>query len=102
MSAPASPLGGDLTIRHATRRHAELLDWLDRAGPEDALDVTRVQACDTAGLQLLLALWRERQRQGCGLRLGNPTPSLQDTLQRCGLGDLLAPIAPITPIVQVA
>lgn len=47
-------IDGDLTIRHAARRQAQLLDWLALAGPDDALDVSQVSACDTSGLQLLL------------------------------------------------
>jgi anti-anti-sigma factor len=82
-------IDGDLTIRHAARRRTQLLDWLAQAGPDDALDLAQVSACDTAGLQLLLALRRSRAEQSHGLRLCNATPGLSEVLQRSGLGDLL-------------
>lgn len=82
-------IDGDLTIRHAARRQAQLLDWLALAGPDDALDVSQVSACDTSGLQLLLALRRSRAEQGRGLRLQQPSAALSEVLQRSGLRDLL-------------
>lgn len=82
-------IDGDLTIRHAARRQAQLLDWLALAGPDDTLDVSQVGACDTSGLQLLLALRRSRVEQGHGLRLLQPSAALTEVLRRSGLGDLL-------------
>lgn len=82
-------IDGDLTIRHAARRQAQLLDWLALAGPDDTLDVSQVGACDTSGLQLLLALRRSRIEQGRGLRLRQPSAAMSEVLQRSGLGDLL-------------
>ena len=82
-------IDGDLTIRHAARRRGQLLDWLAQAGPDEALDVAQVTACDAAGLQLLLALRRSRAEQVLALRLCHTTPALADMLQRSGLGNLL-------------
>lgn len=82
-------IDGDLTIRHAARRRTQLLDWLAQAGPDETLDVAQVAACDTAGLQLLLALRRSRAEQGLGLQLQHPTAALTEVLQRSGLSDLL-------------
>lgn len=84
------PIDGDLTIRHATRRREQLLAWLAEAGPDDALDMARVAACDSSGLQLLLALRLSRVGQGRGLALCNVTPALAEVLQRCGLDNTLA------------
>lgn len=85
-------IDGDLTIRHAARRRAQLLDWLAQAGPDEALDVAQVGACDTAGLQLLLALRRSRAEQGRGLQLQHPTAALTEVLQRSGLAEVLAEV----------
>jgi ABC-type transporter Mla MlaB component len=82
-------IDGDLTIRYASRRRVQLLDWLAQARPDEALDVAQVKACDTAGLQLLLALRRSRAEQGLGLGLCHPTAALTEVLQRSGLSDLL-------------
>ena len=82
-------IDGDLTIRHAARRRAQLLDWLSQAAPDETLDVAQVHACDAAGLQLLLALRRSRAEQGLGLQLRHPTVALSEALQRSGLTDLL-------------
>jgi anti-anti-sigma factor len=81
----ALPIDGDLTIRHAARRREQLLAWLAEAGPEDSLDVAHVAACDSAGVQLLLALRLSRAGQGHGLVLRNVAPALADVLQRCGM-----------------
>lgn len=86
---PDLTLDGDLTIRHAARRRGQLLDWLAQAGPDDALDVGRVSACDTAGLQLLLALRSSRAAQGRGLKLRHVSPALAGVLALCGLTEAL-------------
>ena len=78
-------IDGDLTIRHASRRREQLLAWLAEAGPDDPLDMARVTMCDTAGLQLLLALRRSRAEQGHGLALCNVAPALAEVLQHGGL-----------------
>lgn len=82
-------LDGDLTIRHAARRRGQLLDWLAQAGPDDALDVAQVSACDTAGLQLLLALRSSRLAQGRSLTLRHVSPALAGVLALCGLTETL-------------
>lgn len=85
-------IDGDLTIRHAARRRTQLLDWLAQAGPDEALDMAQVAACDTAGLQLLLALRRSRAEQGRGLQLQHTTAALTEVLQRSGLAEVLADV----------
>ncbi|WP_338413202.1 STAS domain-containing protein [uncultured Sphaerotilus sp.] len=85
----ALSIDGDLTIRHAARRREQLLTWLAEAGPDDALDVAGVAACDSSGLQLLLALRLSRARQGRGLVLCHAPPALAELLQRCGLDGTL-------------
>ena len=82
-------IDGDLTIRHATRRRAQLLDWLAGSNPGDTLDVAQVAACDSSGLRLLLALRRSLAERGRSLALCNVTPPLAELLQRCGLEDTL-------------
>ncbi|MEX8494272.1 STAS domain-containing protein [Sphaerotilus sp.] len=85
----ALSIDGDLTIRHATLRREQLLAWLAEASPGDALDMARVAACDSSGLQLLLALRRSRAERGHGLALRNVAPALSEVLKRCGLDSTL-------------
>lgn len=85
----AVSIDGDLTIRHATRRRTQLLAWLAEANLGDPLDMAQVTACDTSGLQLLLALRLSMVEQGRSLALCNVTPPMAELLQRCGLEDTL-------------
>ena len=90
-------IDGDLTIRHAARRQAQLLDWLARAGPDEPLDVGQVSACDTAGLQLLLGLRQSRSTQGRPLVLHHVAPALAGVLALCGLTEALPASTGDTP-----
>lgn len=55
-----------------------------------ALDMSRVERVDTAGLQLLLMLRREAQAGGGSLALHAPGPGLRELAHFYGLDALLA------------
>jgi anti-anti-sigma regulatory factor len=65
------PLAGRWTIAEAEDRRTELLTALAQAD-RLALDTSGVEALDTAGLQLLIALRRSAAHAGKALRLTPP------------------------------
>lgn len=78
-------LDGELTITGAAGHHATLLAAL--AQPDEALvlDLSEVEACDSAGIQLLLATRRSLAAQGRALRLAGLSDSVVQALRTYGL-----------------
>ena len=74
----------DLTIYHALEQKHRLLDAL--AGTDDLeLDLLQVREIDTAGLQLLILLKREAERQGKNVTLSGHSPTVRQILDFCNL-----------------
>lgn len=88
MTAPTLVLTGELTIGEAAAQHEKLRDAL--AVGQCRLDLASIDACDSAGVQLLLAARRSAQAQGLALVIDSPSTALQESLRRYGLDHLLA------------
>ncbi len=73
---------GALAIDTVTRAKAPLLAVLARADRID-LNLSGVERFDTAGLQLLLLLWREARDAGRHLRLTDVSAPVHATMRRC-------------------
>lgn len=86
--APACAVEGMLTIHQAAVLREQLLAACESGST--TLDLRAVTECDTAGVQLLLALDHSLQRQGRRLQLQNLPPVVQEALRRCGLDAMLA------------
>lgn len=88
--APAESLnlGDELTIVHAALLRERLLEWLPQA--DGRLDLSGVHACDSAGIQLLLALSRSLHESGRTLQILQPSTAVVEALQRYGLDALRA------------
>lgn len=82
-------LEGDLTIAAAAGQAAGLLGALD-AGRDLTLDLARVVDCDSAGVQLLLALRCSLAQRGRALRLAGVDGSVEAALDTLGLRDAFA------------
>lgn len=74
----------DLTIYHALDHKDELLDALSTAD-ELQLDLSQIEAIDSAGLQLLILLGSEAQRAGKSLRLVAPSQAVSEVIALCNL-----------------
>jgi anti-sigma B factor antagonist len=85
-SAPAAP-GPEWTIHEAARLREQLLAHLEAGS--SCLDLSGVSACDSAGVQLLLAARRSAQQRGQTLELLQPSDAVLESLRRYGLGPLL-------------
>ncbi len=85
-------LDGELTIRTAAQVHEQLQQAL--AEGHHALDLSRIEAIDSAGVQLLLAARRSLVNGGMGLHIQGASQPVQELLTLYGLRDAFAPAAP--------
>lgn len=90
-------------MNKAPRANLELPAALDVAGapelrallvaalrhPEIAIDGSKIQQLDTAGVQLLCALVRAAERRGVALRWTVVSPMLVTCVKLLGVGDVL-------------
>lgn len=81
-------LEGGLAIGEVAAQHARLCEWV--AGGLAELDLSEVAECDTAGVQLLLALRRAAAAGGRSLHLVQPSPAVAEAARRLGAAELLA------------
>lgn len=90
MTAP-HPLAidGELCIAEAAALRQTLLQALPAPAQALALDLSAVSACDSAGVQLLLALRRSLAEQGSALHLAKPAEPVRQALAVFGLDELL-------------
>jgi len=89
MSAATLHMDGDLTIHAAAPASETLRAALAAAGGDVVLDLSQVQACDSAGAQLLLAARRTLAARGRALRLADPAAPVVEALTTLGLQGLL-------------
>lgn len=94
-STPMLALAGELTIQQAADQHRALLDALAARGGAAGswtLDLGAIEACDSAGVQLLLATRQSLAALSAGLRLEHMTAPVREALRTYGLGADLQPI----------
>lgn len=84
----ALSIDGELTIVQAALLRERLLEWLPQT--DGRLDLSGVHACDSAGIQLLLALSRSLRESGRTLQILQPSTAVVESLQRYGLDALRA------------
>jgi len=90
----------DLTIYHALDLKEQLLAALAQTG-ELELNLAQVQAMDSAGLQLLVMLKKEAQRNGKYVRIVAHSQAVSEVIEFCNMaaefGDPLVIPAHETP-----
>jgi anti-anti-sigma factor len=82
-------LHGALTIAHGAAQRELLLEAIRPPGAELVLDLSAVEAFDSAGVQLLLATRRSLAERGDALRIVAASPAVNDALAHFGLQHLL-------------
>ena len=82
-------LDGDLNIQSAAPACETLRAALAQSRGDVVLDLSQVQAFDSAGAQLLLAARRTLAARGRALRLAEPSPVVVEALSTLGLHALL-------------
>jgi ABC-type transporter Mla MlaB component len=84
-------LDANLSIQFVDTTHRQLAAIWN--GSEPAVDVSRVMAIDTAGIQLLLALVAEGARLGTALRVDGYSGAISNALGALGMQGMI-PMAP--------
>lgn len=83
-SSPPLAITEDLTIYHALEQKQLLLDAL--AGTRELeLNLSRVDAMDTAGLQLLILLKKEAQLAGKQVRIVAHSQAVSSVIEFCNM-----------------
>jgi anti-anti-sigma factor len=81
---PGLAIAGELTIYRAAELCAQLREAVAPAG-DLVLDLAEVTECDTAGVQLLLAVARALEERGSRLLLAGTSAPVRDALKTLGL-----------------
>lgn len=89
MATPVA-LVGELTIAQAASQREVLLAALARCEGPLTLDLSAVEAFDSAGVQLLLATRASMAERGQPLMLHAPAPPVTQALQVFGLQQMLS------------
>ena len=85
----AYALPPELTIPHAAEVREALLQAVSVG--QMKFDAQAVEAIDSSGIQLLLALSKTLQSNGAHLELSAPSTPVTDALRLYGLGDVITP-----------
>jgi anti-sigma B factor antagonist len=95
---------GELTIVRAAAQREQWLGWLAETAAADpaswpavTLDLSAVEAVDSAGVQLLLALQHSLAGRGQALRLHAASACVHDALQHFGLAARLPLAQEVAP-----
>jgi anti-sigma B factor antagonist len=79
-------VAGEIDLYTAPRLHGELATALAGAGPAMiVVDMSRVEFCDSTGMNVLLAAHRRAREGGGDLQLAGPRPAVRKVLQLTGL-----------------
>jgi stage II sporulation protein AA (anti-sigma F factor antagonist) len=81
-------LVGELTLSHA-REARGLLRAALAESPTLELNLAQLERCDTAGVQVLLATYREAEEAGKRVRLSAPSSAVQRVLELLRLTSIL-------------
>lgn len=92
---------GEIDLYTAPQLHSELVDSLDDGARRLVVDMSRVDFCDSTGMNVLLsAMKRARERDG-EFELVAPRPAVMKILQVTGL-DRVFTILESTDMIPVA
>ena len=80
---------GDLTIPAAQAQRELLLAALAEDGPELLLDLSQIESCDSAGVQLLVATRRSALAAGRSMRIVDTSATVREALKTYALDRLL-------------
>lgn len=77
-------IDGTLSIMDAAQIREEMLQSLEETEGL-VLDLSGVDGCDAAGIQLIWSLWKAAEGQGKDFHLETTSESVVETLLRCGI-----------------
>ena len=76
---------GEMTVYTASQIKQPLVDAIAHGPANVRLDLSGVTEFDTAGMQLLLMIYRELHASGRSLELGPESDIVHDVLRLCGV-----------------
>lgn len=85
-------VSGDLDIYHAAEAKGRLMAAFEGAGDAE-LDLSGVAGFDSAGLQLLLLVRREKERAGGRLSLTATSGAVDGVIGLFNLGEMFGPVS---------
>lgn len=88
VAAKVIKLPSTLTIAEAGELHAVLVEHV-LAVASFSLDAGDVETVDSAGIQLLAAVWKSAAVKGIEIKLLDPSPALCTAVRQIGLANLL-------------
>lgn len=80
---------GELTIAFAAQQRETLLTMLAEDPPDLLLDLGQIEACDSSGVQLLVALQRSARERGRHLRITDASAPVKQALATYALSERL-------------
>jgi anti-sigma B factor antagonist len=93
-------VAGEIDLYTAPKLHSELMAALAAGAPlQLTVDMTRVEFCDSTGMNVLLAAHRKAREDGGDLQLASPRPAIRKVLQVTGLDGVFTVVdhpAPVT------
>jgi anti-sigma B factor antagonist len=93
-------VAGEIDLYTAPKLHSELMAVLAAGAPlQLVVDMTRVEFCDSTGMNVLLAAHRKAREDGGDLQLASPRPAIRKVLQVTGLDGVFTVVdspAPVT------
>jgi anti-sigma B factor antagonist len=80
-------VSGEIDLYTAPRLHSGLSAVIAKADPESrvTVDMSRVDFCDSTGMNVLLTSLRQANERGIGFELAAPRPAVKKILQVTGL-----------------
>jgi anti-sigma B factor antagonist len=79
-------ISGEIDLYTAPRLHGELAAVLvDGTPPRVVIDMSRVEFCDSTGMNVLLSCLRRVHERGGELEIASPKPAVRKILQVTGL-----------------
>ncbi len=83
-------LEGELTIQFAAAQHQKLLALLEDTTSGLSLDLSSIEACDSSGIQLLLAARKSLAERHVPFEIHAASTAVTDVLRTYGLQHLMA------------
>ncbi len=79
-------VAGEIDLYTAPRLHSELVTVLADGNPvRIVVDLSKVEFCDSTGMNVLLAAQRRARERGGDVQLAGPRPAIRKVLQVTGL-----------------
>lgn len=93
-------VAGEIDLYTAPRLHSELSAVIAGAAPDSrvSVDMSRVDFCDSTGMNVLLTSLRQANERGVAFELAAPRPAVKKILQVTGLDSVFTIFPESAPV----